>query len=207
MGIDSIPWSVTSALESSLPATIHQMLIPMLEQKFEGLRSQIEEKALVQRPEKIERYELGDSERAKYSNLDRRKSSRSKEQPYTWWFIRTPIGSISYTRYAVRAHNEISSSEFRLAFIPHPLLFGRAGFINGVWDPVSSRSLTDLNFHFCTVLSDDSPLFKACQAGDVGTMKFLFQNKQASLTAVNTEGENLLLVRALDSGASPRPDR
>ncbi|KAL8742248.1 MAG: hypothetical protein Q9190_005239 [Brigantiaea leucoxantha] len=132
MGIDSIPWSVISALESSLPATIHQMLIPMLEQKFEGLRSQIEEKALVQRPEKIERYELGDSERAKYSNLDRRKSSRSKGQPCTWWFIRTSIGSISYTHYAVRAHNEISSSEFRLAFIPHPLLFGRAAFINGV---------------------------------------------------------------------------
>ena len=217
IGIDSLPSNVRNALESSLSTTIQQMLSPMLEQNFQALRSQIEEKALMQheslyqQQDTTQRYELGDSERAKDSSLEKRNGSRSKKRFRTMWrSLQTPIGIISHSRYIVYP-NRISgaaldedTSEFRLVFIPRSFLFKRATSITGIWDPASSYRLTDLNFHFRTVLSDDSPIFKACKAGDIGTMKFLIQNKQASFNAVNTRGEGLLMVRALSRGASQR---
>ena len=91
-------------------------------------------------------------------------------------------------------HNEEYMLELRIIIIPRPLLLRKAVIITGTWESIPTVSLTGLNFQFHPLAESTSPIFKACRAGDIATMREFFQNRQASPHVINECGQDLILV-------------
>ena len=91
---------------------------------------------------------------------------------------------------------DFRTSELQITFLPRSRYFRRATSIIITRDSLSKPSLTGLNIQFRPVVACDSPVFKACRCGDINTMKFLFQETDASPHDLDENGEDLLLVSA-----------
>ena len=142
--------------------------------------------------------------------VDGQRVSKVKRRRCVFWkYFQTPFGHVSLhcDKYAHDAFENWTAKascdedcvfEFRITFVPRPWLFRRASFVTGTWDPFPGCSLTALNLKFRPVVDSNSAIFKACKAGDVDTMKYLFQRKQASPYDINLRGEDLLMVSTLE---------
>ena len=95
--------------------------------------------------------------------------------------------------------------ELRLAFVPRPWLFRRASFLTGSWELPPKNSLKAINLDFRPVVDSESAIFKACRAGDIDSMKMLFQARLASPYDINEDGDGLLLVSHPISRRVPIP--
>lgn len=208
------PSNVGDTLSLFVTTTLEQTLSSVIEKKIvEGL-SRFEAAHPMQQEVLDQHYWLHETRKSNTNvatfaetRIDPRvhgqKASTAKRRRRIFWKnFRTPLGYISlrcdvaYQKWTAKAlYDEDRIFEFRFAFIPQSWLFRRASFVTGTCDPFPNCSLTALNFHFRPVIDSNSAIFRACKAGDIDTMRFLLQNKQASPHVINFEGEDLLLVR------------
>ena len=111
----------------------------------------------------------------------------------------TPVGCLTFRllqNWNIRTSgSEDCSFEAWFIFIPRRWLSRKAFVLSGKLDP-SDCGLTKLHLEFRPTIDSNSEIFKACKAGDIDQVKYLFQNKLASPYAVNLEGESLILVSA-----------
>jgi len=203
---------LTTTLEKTLSPILEKRLMECLSEFGAALPTRHEPRELhSQRDQKkeIDRESLTRSGAPENSRVYRQRLSMVKRRKCVFWRdFRTLFGYVyfycdivSQNWTAMPLHDEDWVYEFRFAFLPRPSLSRRASFISGTWAPSPDCSLTALNFQFRPLLDSGSPIFKACKAGDIDTMKYLFQTKQASPHVIDLDGNDLLLVSTLVSAS------
>ena len=135
---------------------------------------------------------------------------KTKQQRYIFRkHCQTPVGQVilSCDRYThilfqsqtgINLYDEHCVFRFRFSFISSSWLSRSASFVTGTWDPFSGCTLTTLALRFRPVVDSHSPVVKACENGDIKTIKHLFDMKQASPFDITPGGYGLPHVSILE---------
>ena len=133
------------------------------------------------------------------SSAKRRKRVYAKRisTPFGYVTLRCCLVYVNDT--AIGPSNNDHTWEFRLTVVPCSSLLRKVSVVTGTWSSKSKFNLTGLNLQSHPVVDFNSPIIKACQAGDIATIRQLFQNKMASPYDIDEGGKGLLSVSTCNS--------
>ena len=128
-------------------------------------------------------------------SLQKRRESlfrKSVSTPFGYLLLR--YDKVWQARTVLKLGDEDFMFELRISIVSRSLFSRKASVITGTWKLIPRANLTGLNLQFHPIAGRKSAIWTACRAGDIATMKELFQSKRASPHDVNELGEGLLIA-------------